>query len=100
MCIREKRDNVQDSETPRFHILNFADMAEMTVKVTHVTFKTFSHKERNSGINLYDNHLIISWSVKSKDEKMSPFLILEWGYSLSLGSQDKLAKTSNHKFKL
>lgn len=35
-------------------------MAEMTVKVTHVTFKTFSHKEKNAGINLYDNHLIIS----------------------------------------
>lgn len=66
----------------------------MTAKVvTRVTFK-------NRANNLYDNHLIISWSVKSEDLKMSPFLIPAWDYSLSLGSRDKLAKISNHKFKL
>lgn len=50
ILVSEKRDNVQDSETPRFHILLYsADRAGMTAKiVTRVTFKN-RHKEENTG---------------------------------------------------
>lgn len=72
----------------------------MTAKmVTHVTFKN-RHKEKNTVNNLSENHLIISSSVKSEDGKMSPFLFPAWEYSLSLGSEDKLAEIAKLKFQL
>lgn len=56
--------------------------------------------EKNTVNNLSENHLIISWSVKWEDGKMSPFLIPVWEYSLSLGSEDKLAEMWKHKLPL
>lgn len=46
ILVSEKKDDVQDSETPRVHIFYSADR---TAKVlAHVTFKN-RHKEKNTG---------------------------------------------------
>lgn len=74
-----------------FHILDFAGTAGMTAKVTRcATFKN-SHKEKEMReTNLHNNHLMISWSVKSEVRKTIRFLTPAFGVtvSLTLGSQD------------